>query len=88
MRTPAQVLADVCHRKGVAVIDARNPQDCKRTVVSVRRIVAYVLRVERGCSWGEVGQALGVTRQAAQRLCRYVGAKPSADLADYLGRDA
>ena len=88
MRTPSQVAVEIAGRLSVDLPDVRNPRVTTIGVIRARRLIAYVLRVEQNRSWGDVSRAIGVTRRACRRLCRYTSEKPESDLASYLGRDA
>lgn len=88
MRTPSAVVLEISASLGIDPEEVRDSDITTRTVIRARRLIAYVLRVERGCSWGEVARAVGTTRASAARLCRYAGKNPDPDLVAYLGKEA
>ena len=89
MRTPRQVVEQISAALGVEVDDARDRTYRSRSsALRVRRIAAYVLRVDQGRTWGEIGRALGCHRVAALRHYQAEVRSPGADLAAFLGGDA
>lgn len=87
MRTPSQLVTEVCARVGVDPADVRDSKIRGGSVSRVRRGVAYVLRVERGCTWGEVARAIGTNRSSAKKLCSYTNGETPDDIVQIV-RDA
>lgn len=87
MRTPTDIVRHVSSELGVE-LERVCSAETTPTALRARRIVVYVLRSERGLSYGEIAKTLKAKRESVWWLYRREAAKPDAEIARFLGGDA
>lgn len=87
MRTPTDIVRHVSSDLGIeperVCSGEQTPTACR-----ARRIVVYVLRAERGLSYGEIARTVGIGRVAVFGLYKRAAKKPDSEIARFLGGDA
>jgi hypothetical protein len=82
--TPTQLIRAICHRFGVEEDDVRSP--CAlATPLRVRKIAVYVLRSDRGLTYGEIARVMRISRVSAHRLYWRAAAKPDPACVEFIG---
>lgn len=55
------------------------------TALRVRRLAVYVLRLDRGLTYGEIAHALRIKRCVAHKFYRMAAERPDPEVVRYLG---
>ena len=86
LTTPSQLIRSMCDHFGVEEMDVRS--GCAlATPLRVRKLAVYVLRMDRGLTFGEIARVLNVSRAAVHRLYFRASRNPDQAVALFLGQN-
>lgn len=84
MTTPLQLLRSMCDHFGVDEDEVRS--GCKHArPLRVRRLAVYVLRMDRGCTFGEISKLVRISRGAVHRLYETAADRPDPAVGRFIG---
>jgi chromosomal replication initiation ATPase DnaA len=86
LTTPRELIRRMCEHFGVEEDDVRSGCSLARPL-RVRKMAVYVLRMDRGLTFGEIARVLNADRGAVHRLYFKASRQPDPAVTVFLGQN-